>query len=238
MVGFAAPNRYQPRARWKDKLDGWVQNPPPNVGSWQVDICLYWRWRTLQGMSLFDARTQLRMHPNNAATSLHPSSVDRGLIPPELFSRVLARSQATTIDPTADVADVIIDPEPTTPAAAMAEDDVPIGFSPPNNYRPRAKWRNKLDGWVQFPPSPVGSWQADISLYWRWRTLQGMSVFDAWRQLRMSPNNAATSLHVNAVDRGLIPPELFSRVLARSRASTIDPNDDVADVVIHPEPTA
>jgi hypothetical protein len=237
MVGYIASNRYQPRAKWKDKLDGWVQNPPPNVGSWQVDISLYWRWRTLQGMSVMDAWTQLRMQPNNAATSLHPHSVDRGLIPPELFSRVLARSRATATDPNDDVAGVIIDPEPAA-ATAAAEDDIEIGYTPPNEYRPRAKWRNKLDTWVQFPPPNVGSWQVDISLYWRWRTLQGMSLMDAWTQLRMHPNNAATSLHPNGVDRGLVPPELFSRVLARSQAATIDPNDDVAGVIIHPEPTA
>jgi hypothetical protein len=113
MVGYTPPNRYQPRAKWRDKLDGWVQNPPATAGSWQMDITLYWRWTTLGGMSLMDAWTQLRMQPNNAATSLHPNSVDRGLIPPDLFSHVLARSRATTIDPNDDVADVIIDPEPT-----------------------------------------------------------------------------------------------------------------------------
>jgi hypothetical protein len=148
---------------------------------------------------------------------------------------VLARSRATTIDPNDDVAGVIIDPEPT-PAAATEDDKV--GYTPPNRYQPRAKWRDKLDSWVQFPPGNAGSWQVDITLYWRWTTLQGLSLMDAWTQLRMHPNNAATSLHPNSVDRGLIPPELFSHVLARSRATTIDPNDDVAGVIIDPEPTA
>ena len=113
MVGYTPPNRYQPRAKWRDKLDSWVQNPPATAGSWQMDITLYWRWTTLQGMSLMDAWAQLRMHPNNAASSLHPNSIDRGLIPPDLFSYVLARSRATTVNPNDDVADVIIDPEPT-----------------------------------------------------------------------------------------------------------------------------
>jgi hypothetical protein len=40
------------------------------------------------------------------------------------------------------------------------------------------------------------------------------------------------------MDKGMIPPELFNHVLARSQATRIDPNDDVADVIIHPEPTA
>ena len=237
MVGYSAPNRYQPRAKWKAKLDHWVQFPSGAAGSWQADIGLYWRWRTLQGTSLMDAWTQLKMSPNNAATSLHPHAADSGLIPPELFSRVLARSRATTVDPADNVADVIIDDEPAA-AAAMDEDTTEVGFTPPNVYRPRAKWKAKLDQWVQFTPGAAGSWQVDISLYWRWRTLQGMSLIDAWTQLRMSSNNAATSLNRNSVDRGMIPPELFSHVLARSQATGIDPNDDVADVVIHPEPKA
>lgn len=112
------------------------------------------------------------------------------------------------------------------------------GSAAPNRYQPRAKWKAKLDGWVQFPSGAAGIWQADIGLYWRWRTLQGMSLMDAWTQLKMSPNNAATSLDRNAVDRGMIPPELFSHVLARSQATSIDPNDDVADVIVHPEPAA
>jgi hypothetical protein len=192
-------------------------------------------WTTRERLSLMDAWTQLRMSPNNATTSLDPTSVDRGLIPPELFSHVLARSRATIIDPNDDVADVIIDPEPAT---AVDEDKTPVGYTPPNVYRPRAKWRNKLDGWLQFPPPNAGSWQMDITFYWRWTTLQGMSLMDAWTRLRMAPNNAATSLNRNSTDIGLIPPELFSRVLARSQAPDIDPNDDVPDVVIHPEPMA
>ena len=181
-----------------------------------------------------DAWTQLKMQPNNAATSLHPHSVDTGLIPPELFSHVLARSRAMIIDPHDDVADVIVDPESTT---VTDTDPTAVGFTPPNIYRPRARWKNKLDQWVQFPTGAAGSWQVEISLYWRWRTLQGMSLMDAWTQLKMHPNNAATSLDRNSVDKGLVPPELFSHVLARSRATTINPDDDVADVDIHPEPT-
>src|SRR5436853_190455 len=112
MIGFTEPNRYQPRAHWRDKLDSWAQFPPPNVGGWQNDITLYWRWTTLEGESPTEAWTRLRMQPVNARTSLDPHSTDVGLIPPELFSHVLARSRATGIEPDDNVADVIIDAEP------------------------------------------------------------------------------------------------------------------------------
>jgi hypothetical protein len=235
MVGFVEPNRYQPRAKWRDKLDMWVQHPPGNVGSWQVDITLYWRWTTLQGLSLEEAWEQLRMSVNNAKTSLHPDAADRGLIPPELFSRVLARSRAMGIHPNDNVDPVVLDPEPT-PAPAPAGG--PIGFTPPNRYRPRAKWRNRLDMWTQFPPGNVGNWQNDIAFYWRWTTQEGMTLEEAWERLRMHPNNAASSLHKDSVDRGLVPPELFSRVLARSQGTEMDPNEIVDPVVLEDEPPA
>lgn len=238
MVGYTAPNRYQPRAKWRDKLDGWLRSPPTNAGSWQMDIYHYWNWTTKEGMSLQDAWTRLRMSPNNAETSLHPNAADTGLIPPELFSRVLARSRAQNVESDDAVAVVIVDPEPAGAAAAADEGEPEVGYTDPNEYRPRAKWKDKLDGWLRSPPGNAGSWQMDIYLYWRWTTKEGMSSQDAWAQLRMHPNNARTSLHRNSADKGLIPPELFSRVLARSRASTVNPNDDVAEVIVHPEPTA
>ena len=148
---------------------------------------------------------------------------------------MLARSGGTTVNPLDDATDAIVDPEPTAPAADA--DTTEVGYTPPNIYRPRARWQAKLDQWVQFPTGAAGSWQADMSLYWRWRTLQGMSLMDAWTQLKMQPNNAATSLNPHSADTGLIPPELFSHVLARSQASSINPTDDVAGVIIHPEPT-
>jgi hypothetical protein len=52
----------------------------------------------------------------------------------------------------------------------------------------------------------------------------------------MTPQNAKKALLTMSPklnnDSGLIPPEIFSRVLARSRATTIDPNDDATGVVI------
>jgi hypothetical protein len=54
----------------------------------------------------------------------------------------------------------------------------------------------------------------------------------------MTPTNAQHALTTSAPrfenDSGMIPPEIFSRVLARSRASGINPNDDVAGVVLEP----
>jgi hypothetical protein len=232
MVGFVEPNRYQPRAGWKARLDSWVQFSPGAAGSWQVDMSLYWRWRTLQGLTVTEAWTKLQMHQNNARSSLDPNSADKGMIPPELFSRVLARSRAAAIDPNDEVVPVIIDAEPTPAAAAAGAPQ--IGYTPPNEYRPRADWQAKLAGWVQFPPGAAGSWQTDISLYWRWRTLDGLSPLEAWTRLRMHPNNAASALDRNSADRGLVPPEIFSRLLARSDGTEMDPNEEVAGVIIHP----
>jgi hypothetical protein len=120
MVGYTPPNRYQPRANWRAKLDSWAQSGTPNAGSWQADITLYWRWTTLEGSSLMEAWTRLRMQPVNARSSLDPNSTDRGLIPPELFSRVLARSRAKAIDPNDNVADVIIEDPPKARQAGLA----------------------------------------------------------------------------------------------------------------------
>jgi hypothetical protein len=108
------------------------------VGSWQADISLYWRWRTIDGMSVEAAWTKLSMHSNNARAALNPEPAYAGLIPPELFSRVLARSQESAIDP-----NVIIEPEPT------ANDKTPVGFTLPNRYRPRANWKSTLDNWAK-----------------------------------------------------------------------------------------
>jgi hypothetical protein len=110
-----------------------------------------------------------------------------------------------------------------------------VGFTAPNRYQPRAGWKAKLDTWAQFPPGAAGSWQDDISIFWRWTTKEGKSLSQAWADLDMSRNNALTSLEPNSTDSGMIPPDLFSRVLARSQGST-DP-DDQAQVVLEPEPT-
>ena len=236
MVGFVEPNRYQPRAKWRDKLDSWVQHPPGNVGSWQVDIMLYWRWTTLQGLSVQEAWEQLKMQPNNARTALHPNATDRGLVPPELFSRVLARSRAEDVDPFDIVDPVVLEDEPgPVPAAAGPSR---VGFTPPKSISAARQMEEQARHVGAVPPSNAGSWQTDIALYWRWTTLEGMTLQEAWKRLKMRPNNAASSLHKDAVDRGLVPPDLFSRVLARSQGTEMDPNEIVDPVILEEEPPA
>ena len=112
MVGFTEPNQYEPRARWRETLEEWVKNPPTDEKSWQYKISRYWSWRTLQSLSLREAWKELRMEPAIAKLALDPASPDSGRIPRELFSRVLARSRATTIKPTDDVDPVIITKTP------------------------------------------------------------------------------------------------------------------------------
>jgi len=186
-------------------------------------IGLYWRRTTKEGKSLEEAWTGLNMSSNNATTSLDPNSTDRGMIPPELFSRVLARSRGEA-NP---VADVILDPDPTP--APVQED----GFHEPNRYKPGAGWKGKLDSWLQFPPA--GAWQRDISLYWRKIVEEDKEPSEAWAELQMAVNNAATALDRGSLDRGVIPPYLIGHLVARARGST-NP-DDEADVILDPDPT-
>jgi hypothetical protein len=223
MVGFTAPNRYQPRAGWRARLDSWVQFPVGAAGSWQADIGIYWRRTTREGKSLDEAWTGLNMSANNATTSLNPNSTDTGMIPPELFSRVLARSQGGA----GPVADVVLEPDPTPPP--VQED----GFHEPNRYKPSAGWKGKLDTWLQFPPA--GAWQRDISLYWRKIVEEGKLSSVAWTELEMAVNNASTALNRNSLDRGVIPSDLIGRVVARARGSA-NPADE-ADVILDPDPT-
>ena len=106
-------------------------------------------------------------------------------------------------------------------------------FTAPKNYSPRTDWEAKL----LYSSPPAGSWQSDLVIYWQWRRA-GEDLLPAWTDLRMTPTNAQHALMTSAPrfenDSGMIPPEIFSRVLARSRASGINPNDDVADVVLEP----
>lgn len=128
------------------RREGTRDSPPPAqtapvIGSWQMDLALYWRWRTLDHLSPIEAWTKLGMSRNNAAAAIDPKPTEeRGLIPPDLFGRVLARSRATVINP-ADIVEVIIDSDPTAP----------IGFTQPNRYRPRPDYGRMLDRWAQFP---------------------------------------------------------------------------------------
>ena len=237
MVGFTEPNQYEPRNGWRQTLAQWVQEPPGAEDSWQHQIGLYWRRRTLDGVSLREAWKELDMEPATAASALDPASPDSGLIPSELFGRVLARSRANHIDPNDNVADVIITPTPPTELPDKPE----VGFTPakldppcPALYQPRAGWKARL----LTPPVNAVNWLAELHIYWRRRTEDGMSPAEAWADLKMHHTNAATSLHKNLADRGSIPPELIGRVVARSQADDIDPDDNVEGIILYPELTA
>jgi hypothetical protein len=71
-----------------------------------------------------------------------------------------------------------------------------------------------------------------LHLYWRKRTEGGMSVEEAWTDLKMDPNNAGIAIHKNNADRGAIPPELIGRVVGRAGANEIDPKG----ILLYPEP--
>ena len=236
MVGFTEPNRYEPRSRWRETLAQWVQSPPADEESWQHQISVYWRWRTLDGLSLREAWEELGMEPATARAALDPQSTDSGRIPWELFSRLLARSRASNINPDDNVADVDITETPPTELPDKPE----VGFTPPRLnpprpalYQPRAGWKGRL---LTAPGNATG-WLAELHIYWRKRTEQGKSLQQAWAELKMQPNNAETSLYKDLADRGSIPPELIGRVVARSRAEDIDPNDDVQGIILYPELT-
>lgn len=236
MVGFTEPNRYEPRNGWRETLAQWVQSPPGDEDSWQHQISLYWRRRTLDGASLRDAWKELGMEPATAKTALDPNSTDSGLIPWELFGRVLARSRADTIDPDDNVTDVTITPTPPTELPDKPE----VGFTPrkpnpprPALYQPRAGWKARL---LTAPVNSTG-WLAELHIYWRKRTEQDKSLEQAWTELNQHRTNAATSLHKDLADRGSIPPELIGRVVARSRTDNVDPNDNVEGIIVYPELT-
>ena len=238
MVGFTEPNRYEPCAGWREMLAQWVQLPPGAEESWQHQISVYWRWRTLDGMSLREAWEELGMEPTTARAALDPLSTDSGRIPWELFSRLLARSRATNVNPNDNVTNMVITPTPP----AELPDTPEVGYTPPNLNPPRPALYQARKGWkaklVPAPPNMTG-WPADLHIYWRRRTEGGMSLEEAWADVKMQPNNAETSLHKDLWDRGSIPPELIGRVVARSRAqpNDIDPNDNVEGIILYPELT-
>jgi hypothetical protein len=196
-------------------------------------VALYWRWRTFEGMSLGDAWKSLGMEPAVAKAALDASE-DSGLVPPELFSRLLARSRANYIDHNHNISVVEIAPTPST----ELPDRVEVGFDPKTLvYQPRPGWRARLTQLVEFPSNTAGGFLADLSMYWRKRTKEGKSLQEAWAELSMSRNNAETSLHRNHEHRGMIAPELIGRVVARSRGSSTDSNEEVSGIILYPELT-
>jgi hypothetical protein len=113
----------------------------------------------------------------------------------------------------------------------VADDNYDYGYTPPNHYKPRPNWQDRLENW-RFPP-PAGSWQTQMMLYVDWVYRQRKKPMDAWKRLRMRPEDAQTAVDpYGATERGLIPPEIFSHVLARSRATEIKSDDDVPGIII------
>jgi hypothetical protein len=233
MVGFtAADSRYEPRAGWRLTLAQWAEQHPGAPATWQHQIGIYWRWRTLDGLSLRQAWRDLSMEPAIARTALEPSP-DSGLVPPELISRLVGRSRATSINPESTAAvSIARTPETELPDADKVED----GFTPPRVelsrpalYQPRAGWKGKLG-----PPLNSTGWLANLHIYWRRRTEGRMNVQDAWADLNFSPNNADSALERNSENRGAIPPELIGRVVIRSGMPNIT-LADIAAIVIYPE---
>lgn len=109
-------------------------------------------------------------------------------------------------------------------------------FIAPNRYWARPDWEHVL---LHIGPSP-GTFEHDLVVYWQWRKHGGKSVQEAWTDLRMRPEIAKKALRKDDPlpnnTSGLVPPELFSRVLARSRATVIDPNDIAPDAVVEDPP--
>src|SRR5262245_18802789 len=104
------------------------------------------------------------------------------------------------------------------------------GFTAPKTYEPRPGWRRTLCDWSNEPAGGPGSWQQLISDYWGWRTVEGLFLLEAWKKLDMPRAAAIDALDRNSPDSGLIPPELFGRLLMRSQGSTT-PEDNIADPI-------
>lgn len=236
MAGFTEPKMYEPRLGWRLTLAQWVEQPPGAPNSWQHQISIYWRWRTLDGLALREAWKELGMEPATAKAALDPNAADSGLIPPEVLSRVLARSRAKDVNPKDEVDDVEIPETPPTELPDMPE----VGFTPPRVspprpalYQPRAGWKAALST----APGNSTNWLAQLTIYWRKRTEEKKSLEQAWAELSYHPTNAGTSLNKNLWDRGSIPPELIGRVVARSRAEPSDtyPDETIAGILLYPE---
>ena len=111
-----------------------------------------------------------------------------------------------------------------------------VGFTEPNQYEPRPGWRLALAQWLAAPPADAQSWQHFVTRYWSLRIHQSHSVREAWRAVRMEPALAKAALDPTSPDNGCVPHEVFSRVLARSRAEKIKDGDNVDPVAIAEPP--
>lgn len=106
---------------------------------------------------------------------------------------------------------------------------IDIGFTPPNLYRPNPNFEAALGYPMGFPP-PAAYWLSDMLNYYQWTRRDGMKPEAAWKKLRMRVKNAASALDpASGKERGLIPPEIVGRVLARAQGGSLD---DVAEVIV------
>lgn len=107
----------------------------------------------------------------------------------------------------------------------------------PARYSPRDDWERRL----QTITPPAGSWQADLVAYWQLRKSGQTPLRQAWADVAMSPEHAKAAIKAQTAeptasnDSGVVPPEIFGRLLARSVAKTIDPDDEM-DIVLEPAP--
>ena len=225
-----SPPRYAPRSDWYQVLG----NGPP-VDTWRSDLFNYWQWVSTQNYTLERAWIRARMTSEKAKKALisrPPTPTNEaGLIPPDLASRVYARSVARTMDPYDDFPDLVLDP----PSNPVVGNESPAFTAP--RYAARTDWRQKLESMAP----PQGSWQADLVTYWRLRS-GGRSEEDAWAGTAMSPDNAVQALMRErpspANDSGLIPDEIVGRVLACSVSRTIYAIDEFPVALQDPlEPT-
>lgn len=229
------PPRYAARADWQHKIVN--GGGGGNVNSWVVDIINYWTWRSPpHPQTLDEAWQRLRMtrdHAGNTFSTQPPLPTnDVGLAPPEVASRIFARSLANSVDPATDT---LLDLDPPIPVTMVNETR---SFTPPR-YSPRADWQARL---LDLDPG-AGTWQADLARYWNLR-MAGQSEPEAWRAVAMSPANARLALVTAPVadgnDSGLIPcivdgpgrDTVARRVLARSVSTEIDPDDIYAGLAL------
>jgi len=106
-------------------------------------------------------------------------------------------------------------------------------FTEPNRYSAREGWKQALITMVGGIGLPLNSWQVLLHMYVDKRRTK--SVSKAWSEIGMSRGKASAALLKAAPTptnfSGLIPPELFSRVLALAQGS---PNEEVP-VVLEPD---
>jgi hypothetical protein len=138
---FTEPNRYSPRSDWAQRLTDYGPTPPP-ANSWQFDMVLYWQWRNSGHRSLMDAWTDLRMridHAKQALMKVAPTpNNDSGMIPPEIFSHLLARSRSTVINPGDDTFVILEPPVDPKSATLSATKKVAAAKAQPPASKPRA----------------------------------------------------------------------------------------------------